>query len=87
MGHSSRDHIVDAANHSKVSRTAGWISAVVLMDGPVAGTWTHQAAKGTLLVTVEPFQRLTAKTVAEVRLRAEAVAETLGLARAEAKIA
>jgi hypothetical protein len=87
MGHSSRDHIVEAANLSKVSRTAGWISAVVLVDGRVAGTWTYQAAKGTLLVMVEPFQRLTAKTVAEVRRRAESLAETLGQSRIEVNLA
>jgi hypothetical protein len=87
MGHSSRDHIVEAVNLSKVSRTAGWISAVILVDGRVAGTWTYQASKGTLLVAVEPFRRLTAKTVTEVRLKAEAVAEILGLARAEVKVA
>lgn len=87
MGHSTRDHIVEAANHSKVSRTAGWISAVVLVDGRVAGTWSHEAVKGTLRITVEPFQTLTSKTMRDVRRRAESIAETLGLARAEARIA
>ena len=87
MGHSSRDHIVEAGNVSKVSRVAGWISAVVLVDGRVAGTWSHVAAKDTLRITVEPFQRLGSKTTAEVRLRAESLAETLGLAKAEVRIA
>ena len=86
MGHSSRDHIVEAANLSKVSRTAGWISAVVLVDGRVAGTWTHAAARDTLRITVDPFRRLRAKTMAEVRRRAESVAEALGLAKAEVRI-
>jgi hypothetical protein len=87
MGHSTRDHIVEAANHSKVSRTAGWISALVLVEGRVAGTWSHEAVKGTLRVTVEPFQTLTSKTMKEVRRRAESIAKTLGLARAEVRIA
>jgi len=87
MGHSSRDHIVEAANHSKVSRTAGWISAVVLVDGRVAGTWSHVAAKGTLRISVEPFQRLAAKTKVEIQRRAESLAEMLGMARTEVGIA
>ena len=87
MGHSSRDHIVDAANHSKVSRTAGWISAVVLVDGRVAGTWTHAEVKDTLRITVDPFQRLTAKSITEMRRKAESLAETLGLSRAEVQVA
>jgi Winged helix DNA-binding domain len=86
MGHSSRDHIVEAANLSRVSRTAGWISAVVLVDGHVAGTWTHVAARNTLRITVEPFGRLSAKTAAEVRRRAESLAEVLGLAKAEVRV-
>jgi hypothetical protein len=86
MGHSSRDHIVEAANLTKVSRTAGWISPVVLVDGRVAGTWTHAAVKGTLQLTVEPFQRLASKTKVEVRHRAESLAQTLGLARTEVRI-
>jgi hypothetical protein len=87
MGHSSRDHIVEKTNLAKVSRTAGWISPVVLVDGGVAGTWSHAAAKGTLHITVAPFQNLTSKTMAELRRRAESLAETLGLERAEARIA
>ncbi len=87
MGHSSRDHIVEKTNLAKVSRTAGWISPVVLVDGRVAGTWSHEAAKGTLRITVAPFQTLTSKTMAELRRRAESLAETLGLRRAEAGIA
>jgi hypothetical protein len=88
MGHSKRDHMVDAANLSKVSRTAGWISAVVLVDGRVAGTWKHVvAADAGLRITVEPFRRLSAKTTAGVRRKAESLAEALGLAKAEVRFA
>jgi hypothetical protein len=87
MGHFSRDHIVEAANLSKVSRTAGWISAVVLVDGQAAGTWTHQVAKDTLRISVEPFRRMSARTTAQVRRRAESLAETLGLMKADVRVA
>jgi hypothetical protein len=87
MGHSSRDHIVDASHHSKVSRVAGWISPVVLVDGRVAGTWSHIGVRDILRIKVEPFQRLSSKTTAEVRRRAESLAKTLGLARAEVRVA
>ena len=87
MGHFSRDHIVEAANLSKVSRTAGWISAVVLVDGRAAGTWTHQVAKDTLGISVEPFRRMSARTMAQVRRRAESLAETLGLMKVDVRVA
>jgi hypothetical protein len=87
MGHATRHHLFEAAHASKVSRTAGWISAVVLVDGQVAGTWTHEIVEETLRLTFAPFRRLSSKTTAEVRRRAGSLAETLGLARAEVRIA
>jgi hypothetical protein len=87
MGHSTRDHLFETVHSPKVSRTAGWISAVVLVDGRVAATWTHVTAKEILRIRVEPFERLTPKTKAEVKHRAELLAETLGLAKAEVRIA
>jgi len=82
----NRDHLYEAIHRSRVSRTAGWISAVVLVDGRVVGTWSHTAAKQTLRIKVEPFQRLMAKTLAEVRRRADSLAETLGLAQGEVQL-
>lgn len=52
---SHRAAIVPDGHLDAVSRTAGWISAVVLVDGFVAGTWTaDETADGTTL-TLEPF--------------------------------
>ncbi len=87
MGHTTRHHLVEAVHATKVSRTAGWISAVVLVDGQVAGTWTHGVVKETLRVTLVPFRRLSSKATGEVRRRARSLAETLGLAKAEVRIA
>ena len=87
LGHLNRDHLYAAVHRPRVSRTSGWISAVVLVDGRVAGTWTHVAAKQVLRITVEPFWELKSKTLTEVRRRAEALAETLGLASAEVVVA
>ncbi|GAC1676991.1 MAG: winged helix DNA-binding domain-containing protein [Candidatus Dormibacteraceae bacterium] len=87
LGHMNRDHLYAAIHRSRVSRTAGWISAVVLEDGRVTGTWTHVVAKQTLRIKVEPFQRLAPRTLAVVRRRADSLAETLGLAQAEVQVA
>lgn len=83
MGHSSRDHLFEAAYRARVSRTAGWISPVVLVDGRVVATWSHSIAKEVLRITVEPLGRLPPKLRPEVRLRAEELASTLGLAKVE----
>lgn len=85
MGHAAREHMVESVHASKVSRVAGWISAVVLVDGRVAGTWSHHVAKKTLRVAIAPFRRISGKTSAEVRRRADSLAATLGLANAEVR--
>ena len=86
MGYSSRDHLFAAEHSSRVSRTAGWISAVVLVDGRVVATWTHTAVKGGLAVTVEPFRKLSPSTVKELRVRFDTMAAALGLGKALVKV-
>ena len=86
LGHVNRDHLYAAVHRSRVSRTSGWISAVVLVDGRVAGTWSHVAAKNVLRISVKPFLDLKSNTLVEVRRRAESLAETLGLAKPEVTI-
>jgi hypothetical protein len=87
LGHNTRDHLVEAAYVARVSRTAGWISAVVLIGGRIAATWSHTIAKDTLHIAVDPFRRLPAKARPAIRLRAGELAATLGLARVEVAVA
>jgi hypothetical protein len=87
MGHSSRDHLFAPEFRSRVSRVAGWISAVVLVDGRVAATWTHQVVKGTLAVTVEPFRKLPPRVLKEVRARVAELADALSLSDEAVKVA
>jgi hypothetical protein len=87
MGHASREHLVAAQHLSRVSRIAGWISAVVLSDGRVVATWTHEVNKGTLALTVDPFRKLAPATMKEVRSQADAMAEAMGLGRASVAVA
>ncbi len=86
MGHSSRDHLFDKVHRWKVSRVAGWISAVVLVGGRVVGTWTHRAGTDLLAVTVVPFAKLGPRTRRDIGGRADLLAGSLGLARAEVRI-
>jgi hypothetical protein len=87
MGYSSRDHLFEPEYRSRVSRTAGWISAVVLVDGRVAGTWTHTVSKQKLSIVVEPFRKFPPKLRPEIRARAGELASTLGLAEVDVKFA
>lgn len=60
IGH--RTHTVPDGFVDKVSRAAGWISPVLVVDGVVRGVWSHEVKNGTLAVTVEPFAKVTAAT-------------------------
>ena len=87
LGHASRDDLFEREFAPRVSRTAGWISAVVLVDGTVAGTWTHTLAGKNLRIAVEPFRRLNPAVKTAVRLRAGELAQSLGASKVEVKIA
>jgi len=87
LGHASRDHLFERVFAPRVSRTAGWISAVVLVNGTVVGTWTHTVAAKNLRINVEPFRRLSSAVKTGIRLRADELAESLGAPKAEVKIA
>jgi hypothetical protein len=87
MGYASRAHLFDVVHRPKVSRTAGWISAVLLVDGRVEGTWTHSLARGVLRVRLVPFERLPPKVLSSVRLRARELAESMGATKAEVQVA
>jgi hypothetical protein len=62
------------AYKSRVYRAAGWISAVVLVDGRIEGVWEHKAGRSKTAVKVSMFSSPTAS----VRKGIEAAAERLG---------
>jgi winged helix DNA-binding protein len=83
MGYAKRDHMVDRAHAARVSRTAGWISAVILVEGKVTGTWTYTLNNKTLRVTLAPFERMPARVMKQVKERAAEIAHALGATRTE----
>ncbi len=78
MGQVNRDHLFEAVHRSKVSRTAGWISPVVLVDGRVEAVWSYKLSKQSMRVDIKPFETLTPKVLTEAGARAEAIASALG---------
>jgi hypothetical protein len=70
---SHRDVLVPEGHLDDVSRAAGWISAVVLGDGLVAGTWTAAATDDGTELTVAPCRPLCAVEVAGIDQRAAAL--------------
>ena len=78
VGAGLRDQLIPGAHFKRVSRTAGWISPVVLVDGVVAGVWDSRVTATTLSITVEPFAAPDARLRGAVASAAQRVAEALG---------
>jgi hypothetical protein len=55
---SHRAWTIPPGRTAEVSRTAGWISPVLVVDGAVAGVWEHVRRNGELTITVRPFTSL-----------------------------
>lgn len=51
-----KKHLVDAAHYKRVYRPQGWVSPVVLVDGRVAGVWSHERHGPRLSVRVVAFR-------------------------------
>jgi hypothetical protein len=73
-----RDGLVEPEFKARVSRTAGWISPVVLVGGRAVGVWEHKLRRGVMEIRVEPFGRLTAARHRELAADAERLAGALG---------
>jgi hypothetical protein len=78
VGAGLREQLLPAAHLKRVSRTAGWISPVVLVDGVAAGVWDSRRQGDRLAITVDPFERFDAKRRAAVERAADELARAMG---------
>jgi winged helix DNA-binding protein len=79
---SHRERAVPADRTSEVSRTAGWISPVLVVDGAVAGVWEHERRGDVLAVTVRAFSPLPVPVRDAVQVQAARYTTLLGAAEA-----
>lgn len=71
IGNRPRSSLVDAHFEQRVFRTAGWISPVVIVDGVVAATWSHELSSRRLQVRIDPFREFSAPERAAIHEEAE----------------
>jgi uncharacterized protein YcaQ len=74
----STDAILPAAHRARVYRPQGWLSPVLLVDGRMAGVWSHDAGGARVVVRVEPFVRVGHDVRAGVEAEAARLAAFLG---------
>jgi len=80
VGSGSRAWFLPKAIEKRVSRTAGWISPIVLLDGQVVGVWTSERVRDRLRVVVDPFDALPKRTLRAVEAEADRIGAAHGLA-------
>ena len=61
-------------HYKRVYRNQGWISPVVLIDGAVAGVWSHKLQGKRLRVQIDPFGKLSKSERAGIQREAERLA-------------
>ncbi len=80
------DPLLPRARRHLVSRTAGWISQVLIVGGAVQGTWTHELRKDRLAIELVPWRRLTKTERRAIDDEAARIATFLGAAAADVAI-
>jgi uncharacterized protein YcaQ len=83
---SHRRHFFDAPLKDRIYRTAGWISATVIVDGRIAGVWEYEKGRAGLAVQATLFAPPTAVLRAGIEAEAQRVAAFLGLPLATVNI-
>jgi hypothetical protein len=79
VGAGLRDQLLPATHRKRVSRTAGWISPVVLIDGIAAGVWDWSRAGDRLRIAIELFSPRDKAVRRAIETAAERVAAAQGI--------
>ena len=74
LAHREKDHLLSAKHYKRVYRNQGWISPVVLIDGAIAGVWSHKLQGKRLLINIEPFGKLSKTERAGIEREGERLA-------------
>ena len=67
-----QEAVLAPAYKKRVYRPQGWLSPVVVVDGRIAGTWSHEQERDRVEVRLEPFAKATKRLREGVRRRRSA---------------
>lgn len=74
LAHRAKAHLLSAEHYKRVYRNQGWISPVLLIDGAIAGVWSHKIESKKLRLNVRPFGRIPRAFRAAIRREADRLA-------------
>jgi hypothetical protein len=79
VGGGLRDQLLPPKHLKRVSRTAGWISPVVLVEGRAAGVWDSKRTAAGLAITIDPFDLVRPAERTAMAAAAEAIGAAQGV--------
>ena len=79
LGHADRSLIFAREHAPRISRTAGWISAVVAVGGRAVGVWSHRTGNRSVAVQVDLFERLDRDLQRQLKAEVAALESFFGL--------
>jgi hypothetical protein len=75
LAHRFKEHFLKPQFYKRVYRNQGWISPVVLINGEIAGVWSHKLSRKAVEIEVELFARVGPRTRKQIRDRAKELAD------------
>ncbi|MBP7964230.1 MAG: AlkZ family DNA glycosylase [Caldilineaceae bacterium] len=79
LGYRGRDAVLDAVYDKRVASNNGVFRPIIVIDGQVVGIWRRVAAKGSVVITPQPFRALTVAEDQAVHVAANQIRGFLGL--------
>ena len=83
MAHRDKSLYLPEILAPRVFRPAGQVEASILIDGRICGTWRAERAGKKLTVRLEPFTKLNANVLKQLKKEAEGVRIALGAESAD----
>ena len=77
LGHADKTPLLSSEHYKLVYRNQGWISAVVLVDGKIAATWSSTRRARLLSIEIQPLAKLSKPIWSLIEKEAEALGSFL----------
>jgi hypothetical protein len=75
LAHRFKEHFLKPQFYKRVYRNQGWISPVVLINGEIAGVWSHKLSRKAVEIEVELFARVGPRRRKQIKDRAKKLAD------------
>jgi hypothetical protein len=86
LGHKEREHLVALQHRSKVYRSQGWISPIVLVDGRAVAVWEYAREHNRLRIKVAKFGPISRRITAGIREEAQELGRFLDIQNVDVQI-